>query len=288
MNSIPALRILSIVAILACGGLGFALWQNGESHRKALAAAEDAHKRAIDDLQSSHNAALAVEQEKHLAALKKLTEEHEKAIDTLRNDQRRQMTTAMKEFEDIFDGNRRTIDYLNVLEGRIRSGQTVSKAEAEKLAIIATGLGFLQKEYQKPFSEFKQLEEFLSRQAASLPGRNAESTPQRFGFFKRVFSKEAREAQKQQLRDEGAREAFEAAQVKFNAVYAAAQRQMASVSINADQYVKKIYDLIDEKNKANAEDLGQFFDEARKALRTHQEVLDFQPTELPADNRPQP
>lgn len=287
MNSIPALRTIAIIAILACGGLGFAIWQGNETHRKALAAADDAHRRAIDDLQSAHNSALAAEQEKSLATVKKLTEEHEKSLDSMRQDQRRQMTTALKEFDDIFEGNRRTIDYLNVLEGRIRSGQNVSKAEVEKLAIIATGLGFLRKEYQKPFAEFKQLEEFFAKQAASLPDRGSEA-PQRFGFFKRVFSKEAREAQKQQLRDEGAREAFEAAQVKFNTVYTAAQRQMASVGINADQYVKKIYDLIDEKNKANAEDLSQFFDEARKALRTHQDVLDFVPTDVPQDNRPQP
>jgi hypothetical protein len=287
MNSPSAFRIIAILAVLACAGLGFALWQGNQNHRKALAAADDAHRRALDDLQSAHNAAFATEQEKHMAALKKMTQEHEKTIDSMRQDQRKQMTTALKEFDDIFDGNRRTIDYLNVLEGRIRAGQNVSKAEVEKLAIIATGLGFLQKEYQKPFSEFKQLEEYFAKQAANLPQRDAES-PQRFGFFKRVFSKEAREAQKQQLRDEGAREAFEAAQIKFNTVYAAAQRQMSSVSIDADQYVKKIYDLIDEKNQANTEDLGQFFDEAREALRTHQEVLDFVPTEVPQDNRPRP
>lgn len=287
MNSIPALRTIAIIALLACGGLGFAIWQGNETHRKALAAADDAHQRELDDLQSAHNAALAAEQEKSITAIQNLNAEHEKTLDSLRNDQRRQMTTALKEFEDIFDGNRRTIDYLNVLEGRIRGGQSVSKAEVEKLAIIATGLGFLQKEYQKPFSEFKQLEEYLSKQAASLPARSEEDA-QRPGFFKRIFSREAREAHRQQLRDEGAREAFEAAQIKFNTVYASAQRQMASVSINADQYVKKIYDLIDEKNKANAEDLSQFFDEARKALRTHQDVLDFQPSQIPNDNRPQP
>lgn len=287
MNSIPALRTIAAIALLACAGLGVWLWQTNEDHRKALATAADAHQRALDDMQAAHNAALAAEQDKNAATIKKLNEEHEKAVDSMRQDQRKQMTTAFKEFESIFEGNKRTIDYLNVLENRVRSGQTVSKAEVEKLAVIATGLGFLQKEYQKPFNEFKQLEDYLSRQAASLPTKDS-SEPQRFGFFKRMFSKEYREAQKQQLRDEGAREAFEAAQTKFSSVYSAAQKQMASVSINADQYTKKIYDLIDEKNQANKEDLSQFFDEARKALRTHQEVLDFQPGPPALETRPQP
>ena len=286
MNSIPALRAIAATGLLASAGLGIWLWQTNEGHRKAIAEMSDAHKRTVEDLQSAHAAALATEQEKNAKTIETLTADFEKKLDSQRQDQRKQMATAFKEFESIFDGNKRTIDYINALESKVQAGQAVSKAEVEKLAVIATGLGYLQKEYQKPMGEFKELEQYLSRQAANLPAKDS-TTPTRFGFFKRMFSKEYRENEKQQLRDQGAREAFEAAQMKFSTVYASAQKQMASVSINADEYTKKIYALMDEKQQANKEDLSKFFDEARKALRTHQDVLDFQPAQEP-ESTPRP
>ena len=60
----------------------------------------------------------------------------------LRSDQRKQMATAFKEFENIFEGNRRTIDYIDALETKVKAGQGVSKAEVEKLSLIATGISF--------------------------------------------------------------------------------------------------------------------------------------------------
>ena len=64
----------------------------------------------------------------------------EKRIDSLRKDQQTKMATAFREFESIFDGNKKTIDYINALESRVKAGQGVSKAEVEKLAVIATGI----------------------------------------------------------------------------------------------------------------------------------------------------
>ena len=51
--------------------------------------------------------------------------------------------------------------------------------------------------------------------------------------------------------------------------------------MNADSYAKKLYALMEEKGQANREDLGSFFEQARKALKTHQEVLDFEPPTTP-------
>jgi hypothetical protein len=45
----------------------------------------------------------------------------------------------------------------------------------------------------------------------------------------------------------------------------------------------------EDKEKANAEDLSDFFNKARQALRTHQDVLDFQPDKIPdLPVKPQP
>ena len=282
MNNIVVLRVLAALGIAASAGLGWWNVKQSDDHAKAVATLTSAHKAEVEDMTRAQEKALNDQASRHDAELAALNAEHEKKLDGLRSDQRKQMTAAFKEFESIFEGNRKTIDYINALETRVKAGQEVSRAEVEKLAVIATGLGYLQKEYQKPLGEFKALEQYLARQAASLPERSAsDSQPKRFGFFKRMFSKEYREQEKQQLRDEGAREAFEAAQGKFNTVYASAQQQMASVGMNADAYAKKLYALMEEKGQANREDLGSFFEQARKALKTHQEVLDFEPPATP-------
>lgn len=289
MKTTKILTALLAVSVLSLIGLGVWIARLNEQHRHALAdqklTMEQAHQAAIDSLTTRNEQVLAARQAEQERVIKALNEDFEKRIDSLRKDQQNKMASAFREFESIFDGNKKTIDYINALESRVKAGQGVSKAEVEKLAVIATGISFLQKEYQKPFQEFHELESFLSKQAA-MSQTKPESN---FGFFKRMFNKEFREAEKEYYRNEGARMAFTEAKGKFSTVYTAAQKQMASVGLNGDQYVKKLYALIDDKNKANTEDLSDFFDQARKALKTHQDVLDFQPEKLPdLPVKPQP
>ena len=142
----------------------------------------------------------------------------------------------------------------------------------------------LQKQYQKPMQEFSALQEYFEN-AAKRPSEKPKSN---FGFFKRMFSKDFREAEKEYLREEGARRAFSEAQGKFESVYASAQSSMRSVNLDADAQLKKLNDLIEDKQLANAEDLSSFFDKARQALRTHQDVLDFEPEPIPQTQRVQP
>lgn len=282
------LPILLGVAVLGLAGLGFQCWQSSQQHQadlKAIADLKDSNARAIERLKADHEQVLAARQAEHERLFKTMSDDFEKKFDALRKDQQNKMATAFREFESIFDGNKKTIDYINALETKVKSGQSVSKAEVEQLAVIATGISFLQKEYQKPFQEFHQLEDFLSKQAAT----NKVKPESNFGFFKRMFNKEFREAEKEYYRSEGARQAFTEAQSKFSSVYGSAQKKMAAVGLNGDEYVKKLYALIDDKQKANAEDLTKFFDQARQALRTHQDVLDFQPDKVPdLPVKPQP
>ena len=289
MKTTKILSSLLAVSVLGLIALGIWVVQLQEQHRHALAdlksSLEESHQRAVESLTAQNEQAQAARQAEHERVVKSLSEDFEKRVDSLRKDQQTKMASAFREFESIFDGNKKTIDYINALEARVKAGQGVSKAEVEKLAVIATGISFLQKEYQKPFQEFRELESFLSKQAAM----NQSKPESNFGFFKRMFNKEFREAEKEYYRNEGAREAFSQAQGKFSTVYSAAQRQMSAVGLNGDQYVKKLYALIDDKNQANAEDLSQFFDRARQALKTHQEVLDFQPEKIPdLPIKPQP
>lgn len=56
---------------------------------------------------------------------------------------------------------------------------------------------------------------------------------------------------------------------------------MSAVQKIGEEQVRKLYALIDDKNQDNQKDLSTFFDQARKALKTHQSVLDFTPDKLP-------
>ncbi|HCN77191.1 MAG TPA: hypothetical protein DIT13_08375 [Verrucomicrobiales bacterium] len=243
------------------------------------------HLAEVERLTREMQSALAAQNDQHQKALQSLNDEHDKKLNELRQSQRTQMAAAYKEFENIFAGNRQTIEYINLLESRVKAGQQLSRIEVEKLTAITSGIGFLQKQYQKPLAEFTALRDYLEDAASETAGEKPKS---RFGFFKRMFSKDFREAEREQLREEGARRAFAEAQAKFDTVYASAQRSMRAVNLDAEGTLKKLADLIEDKNAANAGDLGAFFDKARQALRTHQSVLDFEPDAVPQPPKVQP
>ena len=285
MKSTRILGVLVAVCVAALAIMGVWVGQLQTQHSNELASLKEAHQRTLTRLEDQQKDTLAALQDRHAKEIQMLTDDFEKKLDALRKEQRQKMASAFTEFQSIFDGNKKTIDYINALEGKVKAGQAVSKGEVEKLAVIATGLGYLQKQYQKPFQEFKELESYLAKKTAGAGPKPTSN----FGFFKRIFDSDFREAERTYERNEGARQAFVDAQSKFGVVYGAAQRQMASVSINAETYTKKLYALIDEKQDANREDLSKFFDQARQALKTHQDVLDFQPEKLPdLPAKPQP
>ncbi|MFZ4765658.1 MAG: hypothetical protein ACOYMN_11955, partial [Roseimicrobium sp.] len=174
------------------------------------------------------------------------------------------------------------LDYINLLESKVKSGQAVSQNEAQKLALIATGLGYLQKQYQRPFREFTELEAYLSNRA----GANVETPNMRYAFWKRLFSSEFREQEREFYRTEGERRGFQDASEKFNEAYAAAQKQMSAVNLDFEKAVMSLNDLATEKK---TEDLSQFFQQAKKALSTHQKLLEFEPdTQKPPVESPRP
>ncbi len=275
-----ALKIVIALAVLLLLGAAYGWWHSSTqaaTAQRELAEARTLHTAALaakdQELQSTLNA----QNEQHQKAIQTLNEDFEKRVDDLRLSQRKQMATAYKEFENIFAGNKQTIDYINMMEAKVKGGQALSRAEVEKLGVIATGIGYLQKQYQKPLQEFTALQDYFE-QVGSRPNEKPKTN---FGFFKRMFSKNFREAEKEYYREEGARRAFDEASQKFDTVYASAQRSMRSVNMDADAQSKKLYDLIEDKKQTNAEDLSSFFDQARKALRTHQDVLDFEPQNPP-------
>lgn len=286
MNAIKNLTALLVLSFLASGVLGWFLFQSRsdlQAARTELEHIKSEHEEALKAKESEFQRALDAQAAQHQKMITALNDEHEKKIDDLRKGERQRLATAAKEFENIFEGNKTTIQYIDLLEDKVKAGQALSKAEVEKLAIITTGLGYLKKQYQKPMQEFQELVNYFEAQA------NKQLEKPKGGFFKRLFSKEFREQEKEYLRQEGAKDAFEQAQGKFTTAYSSAQKVMAGVNLDADAQIQKLHAYIDDKRQMNNEDLTSFFDKARKALRTHQDVLDFEPEAPPLPTpKPQP
>lgn len=274
MTALKNLSAMLVLSFLASGVLGWFLFQSHSDldklknemqhlqaeHAEALKAKEGEFQRTLD--------AQAAQHQKMITAL---NDEHEKKIDELRTGERKRLAVAAREFENIFEGNKTTLQYINLLEDKVKAGQALSKAEVEKLAIITTGLGHLKKQYQKPMQEFQELVAYFEAQASKQVEKP------KGGVFKRLFSKEFREKEKEYIRQEGAKEAFEEAQGRFTTTYSRAQKSMAGVNLDADSQIKKLHAYIDDKQQMNAEDISSFLDKARRALRTHQDVLEFEP-----------
>lgn len=272
-------RIIALVLVFA--SLGYGIWHyhsDAGRLRQEMDQMKALHELDMKALAEENQRALANQQEQHQKELRALVAENEKSLAETRQNQQARIASALKEFENIFAGNRQTLQYLDTLEARVKAGQAVSRAEVEKLAVITSGISYLQKQYQKPLQEFTALQDYFDEVAK----RPNEKPTTRFGFFKRAFSKNFREAEKEYLREEGARRAFEEARIKFDAVYGSAQRAMKAVNLDADATLKKLDELLrQQQEQVNASDLTGLFDQARKALRTHQNVLDFEP-EAPA------
>ena len=270
-----ALKILTPVFALLSAGLGVGLWQQNSAHQTAVEKLQSDKEIAIAAKHTEMQAALESQADQHQQTLQTLNADFDKKLAEIQVAQQNQIATAYKEFENIFDGNKKTIDYINLLETKVKAGQAISKTEVERLAVISTGIGYLQKQYQKPLDQFTELATYFEKQSALQPEKP------KGNFFRRTFSKSFREAEREFYREEGMKQAYDQAQTKFTTVYSEAQKQMAAVQLNAGEQVKKLYALIEGKQQANAEDLSSFFDQARKALKTHQDVLKFEPENLP-------
>lgn len=274
MTALKNLSALLVLSLLASGVLGWFLFQSRSDLAEARQQVEALKAEHVEELRAQEaefQRSLQAQAAQHQKMITDLNADHEKKVDELRQGERKRLATAAKEFENIFEGNKTTLQYIDLLEDKVKAGQMLSKAEVEKLAIITTGLGYLKQQYQKPMQEFQELVAYFEAQAS----KNVEKP--KGGLFKRMFSKQFREQEKEYLRQEGAKEAFEQAQEKFSGTYSRAQRAMAGVNLNADAEIQKLHAYIDEKQQMNREDLSAFFDKARKALRTHQDVLDFEP-----------
>lgn len=268
-------RILYMLLVVALAGMGTWVWKLKEKLDDSDAKVEQmvqTHRTELEAKAKEAQEALAAQNEENQKVVQGLKDDFDKKLDTLRADERKRVAAAFSQFSDILDGNKKTLEYINALESKVKAGQSLNKNEAEKLAVFATGLSYLHKQYQKPFQELKELEGYLSQRANTY----VETPDMSFAFWKRLFNSEFREKEREFYRTEGERRGFQDASDKFGKAYSAAQKQMASVNLDFEKSISKLNDFVNEKQK-DAPDLSDFFNQARKALNTHQKLLEFQP-----------
>ncbi|WP_265592921.1 hypothetical protein [Verrucomicrobium sp. BvORR034] len=266
-------RALFMVMLVAVAGMGAWVWQTKEKLWLAQDSLQQAEAIKMSELKAQadrHRVELAARSKEHDEAILAINADWEGRLDNLRKEERQRMSGAFEQFGDILDGSKKTLDYINALEQKVKAGQEISKAENQRLAVIATGLGYLQKQYQKPFQEFTELEAYLSKRASA----SVETPDMKNAFWKRMFSREFREQEREFYRTEGERRGFQEASAKFNSAYKAAQKQMGAVDLN---FTKALHDLNTAVKEQKTEDLSTFFAQARKALSTHQKLLEFEP-----------
>lgn len=279
------MRTLVTALIILLAGMGAWVWKTKEKQwvaEQAVVELQASSQKALLDKDNEFRVTLEAKDQEHQKDISDIMDKHEKELDAIRAGERERMSAAFSEFSGILEGNKKSLDYLNLLEEKVRSGQTISQAEADKLATIATGLTYLQKQYQKPFQEFSELELYLAKRASS----NVETPNMRNAFWKRMFSRDFREQEREFYRTEGERRGFQEASEKFSAAYAATQKQMAAVNLDFQKSITKLADMAAEKK--SPDDLTEFFKEARKALGTHQKLLEFEPPATPPQSLPEP
>ncbi len=269
------IRVLYALLFLTLGGMSAWVWKLSDRQamvERELRNAETTKAVALARQDMENQESRAAADARHQEDLQKLNADYETKIDDLSKRERLKLAQAYEQFSSILDGDRKTLDYINLIEKKMKAGEAISKAEAGRLAVIATGLTYLQKQYTKPFEDFGELEAYLQKRA-STP---IETPNMRNSFWKRVFSREFREKEREFYRSEGERRGFQDAQGRFAEAYAAAQKRMAGVNLDMDKTLARLGDILQEK-QANTPDLADFFNQARKALNAHQKLLEFEP-----------
>jgi hypothetical protein len=171
MTALKNLTALLVLSFLASGVLGWFLFQSHsdlEAARTELEHVKTEHADELKAKEAEFQRTLDTQAAQHQKMITALNDEHEKKIDELRQGERSRLATAAKEFENIFEGNKTTLGYINSLEDKVKAGQALSKAEVEKLTIITTGLGYLKKQYQKPMQEFTGAAAYFEAQASKV------------------------------------------------------------------------------------------------------------------------
>jgi len=220
----------------------------------------------------------------HETEVKRLNADHEAEVKEVQaaGEQRlnKGMAEVAKVVDEVVSNSGATVGYLQQLEAKVRGGQQLQRAEVDKLRAVASGLAYLNKQYEKPLDEFKELDSYVSAQLQLPPTTSPEEKGK---ILRRLFKPGYREQEKTQLaefhEDQGRREALTTMQTKVVESYGKAQREMAAVRVDQDRYLKNLDAVVNAK-EGDITAMESFFQVSAKILEIHQEMMTIDPPVL--------
>jgi chromosome segregation ATPase len=274
--------LLSILLLAAVGAAGFLgkLWS--EEQLKVLAFDEQ-----VKDLSNriskteNKNAELSSLLADKQAETERIVEEWSAQVETLEKQHGEQLQRTYDQMNEIIYDSRKTLAYISDIEARFRSGQKIDQEEAAQLTGVINGLAFLHQQYGKPLNEFRELDRYFTSQLSSLPADAIdplETTP----LGKRLFkNKEFKEDRAEYFEKQGRRSALVEAKSAVADAYASAQREMAEISLDINQYLTQLQKVVD-SNNASAAEVDEFFETSKVILKIHDKIMSLEPPAPPA------
>ncbi len=272
-----AIVLLAVLVLAAGGAAAFLgkLWSDEQSKTLTL-------EQQVKDLSSrvsgaeNKNAELSSLLADKQAEAERVVEEWSTQVETLKKQHAEQLQRTYGQMNEIVYDSRKTLAYIGDIEARLRSGQKIDQDEAAKLTGVINGLAFLHQQYGKPLNEFRELDRYFSQQLSALPDNAVdplETTP----LGKRIFkNKEFKEDRAQYFEKQGRRSAIVEAKTAVATAYASAQRQMAAISLDMNQYLAQLQRVVD-SNNSNAAEVDEFFEKSKEILKIHDKIMSIEP-----------
>jgi len=252
---------------------------NGQIAALELQVAE-AKKEAVREL-SAHEAEVKRIKADRDAEVKAVQEAGEQRLN-------QGMAEVAKIVDEVVSNSGATVGYLQQLEAKVRGGQQLQRAEIDKLRAVASGLTYLNQQYEKPLEEFKELDSYVSTQLQLPPSTSPEEKGK---LLRRLFKPGYREQEKTQLaefhEDQGRRDALTTMQTKVVESYGKAQREMAAVRIDQERYLKNLDAVVNGK-EGDVAAMESFFQVSSKILEIHKEMMTIDPPVVDPATPPQP
>jgi len=272
--AIVLLAILFLAAAATAGFLG-KLWSEEQSKALTLEQQVKSISSRVSELENK-NAELSSLLADKQAETERITEEWSAQVETLKKEHSEQLQRTYSQMNEIVYDSRSTLAYIGDIETRLRAGQKIDKEEVAKLSGVVNGLAFLHQQYAKPLNEFRELDRFFAKQLSTLPANAVdplETTP----LGKRIFkNKEFKEERADYFENQGRRSALVEAQTVVATAYASAQRQMSGISLDVNQYLAQLEQVI-ASNEAGSAEVDTFFEKSKEILKIHDKIMNIEP-----------
>lgn len=270
--------VLLVLLLLATGGatifLG-KLWSDEQSKTLAMEEQVKSITQRASDFESK-NAELSSLLADKQAETERITQEWTQQVETLKKEHSEQLQRTYAQMNEIVYDSRSTLAYIGDIENRLRSGQKIDRDEAAKLTGVINGLAFLHQQYGKPLTEFRELDRYFTRQLSALPADQPDPRETASLGRKLFKGKELKEERDAYLQNQGRRTALVEAKNSVNAAYANAQRQMAKISLDANQYLSQLQKIVD-SNEGSAAEVDEFFEKSKEILKIHDKIMSIEP-----------